>query len=333
MRAYPIKFSPILKEKIWGGDKLAKIYNKNSTSTSIGESWEISGVEHNISVVSNGIYKGKSLQDLIKQFSYEFLGTDNIRKFGENFPLLIKYLDAKTNLSVQVHPDDEMAGVYHDSYGKTEMWYIMESENNAEIILGLKDQNLNRNKLSDVNASNVKQIFNSVKVNKGESYFIPAGEVHAIGAGVVVAEIQQTSDITYRVYDWDRTDDHGNKRELHTELAAKATKVFNSNSKVKHTLSQGESNTLVSCNYFTTNKFNIKGEIVKDYSNLDSFVIFMCVEGVAEVTINGVTELISIGETVLLPANCKDVNLNSQDANFLEVYIDSKNTNQNRVAS
>jgi mannose-6-phosphate isomerase len=333
MKAYPIKFRPILKEKIWGGDKLPKTFNKESNSKSVGESWEISGVDNNVSVVSNGIYKGKTLNKLIQDFKTEFLGFENIKNFGENFPLLIKYLDANKNLSVQVHPDDKMAGKYHNSFGKTEMWYIMDNEKDAEIILGLKDQNLDKSKLEDINALNVKEIFNSIKVNKGDSYFIPAGKVHAIGEGVMVAEIQQTSDITYRVYDWDRVDDNGNTRELHTDLATKATKVFPSIGKSNYEMQPGKSSNLVDCNFFTTNIFKIMGKETKDYSGLDSFVIFMCVEGNAKITQNGLTEVITMGETVLIPANSKDVSFSGSNAKFLEVYIEGKRASSKKLAS
>ena len=333
MEAYPIKFRPILKDKIWGGEKLSKLFNKASNSKTLGESWEISGVSENVSTVSNGIYKGKSLNDLLNLFKADFMGRENFERFGEEFPLLIKFLDAKTNLSVQVHPDDKMARKYHDSFGKTEMWYIMDSEKDAEIILGLKDQNLDKSKLGEINANNVSEIFNSVKVNKGDSYFIPAGKVHAIGAGVMVAEIQQTSDITYRVYDWDRKDDKGNKRQLHTELASKATKVFPTLGRSNYNLQNEISSNLVNCPFFTTNIFTVNGQIEKNYSNLDSFVIFMCVEGSAEITQNGLTEVISEGETLLIPANSKEVIFNGTKAKFLEVYIEGKIASKTKKAS
>tara|TARA_R110002049_G_scaffold133385_1_gene292833 strand:+ start:509 stop:1489 length:981 start_codon:yes stop_codon:yes gene_type:complete len=322
MQAYPIKFAPILKEKIWGGEKLSNILNKKSDSKNIGESWEISGVEDNISMVSNGLYKGKSLNDLIKSHKSEFLGKKNIDTFGEHFPLLIKFLDAKTNLSVQVHPDDEMAKVHHNSFGKTEMWYIMNSDEDAEIVLGLKDNDLDKNVLGDINASNVNDIFNTEQVKQGDSYFIPAGKIHAIGAGVLAAEIQQTSDITYRVYDWDRTDVNGNQRDLHTEAAIKATKSFPSTGKSNYQLEVDKTSNLVDCEYFTTNIFEVKSNQNRDYRNLDSFVIFMCVEGSAEVTIDNVTETVTMGETILIPANTDSVTFNSEGSKLLEVFID-----------
>ena len=331
MKAYPIKFRPILKEKIWGGDKLATVLHKNTDSKNVGESWEISGVEGNISVVSNGLYKGKSLNDLIKTFKGEFLGDKIISNFGESFPLLIKFLDAKTNLSVQVHPDDKMAKANHNSFGKTEMWYIMDSDDDAEIVLGLKNKNTDI--LCNITAANVDEVFNKEKVRKGDSYFIPAGKIHAIGAGVLAAEIQQTSDITYRVYDWDRVDDNGCKRELHTDLAQHATKVFESNGKCKYELNENTTSNLVDCDFFTTNIFNVKGINKREYKAMESFKIFMCVEGTTMVTIDGYGEFLSKGETILVPANCESVVFNSQDAKLLEVYIKPKKTAAKKVAS
>jgi len=333
MEAYPIKFTPILKEKIWGGEKLSEILNKKSDSKNIGESWEISGVEDNISIVSNGLYKGKSLNTLIKNHKSEFLGKENIATFGENFPLLIKFLDAKTNLSVQVHPDDEMASANHNSFGKTEMWYIMDSDKNAEIVLGLKNHDTDKSLLGNINASNVDSIFNTEKVEQGDSYFIPAGKIHAIGAGVLAAEIQQTSDITYRVYDWDRKDDSGEQRELHTDLAQKATKVFASNGKSDYQLEQDKTSNLVDCDFFTTNIFEVKGPQKRDYKSLDSFIIYMCVEGTVEIIVNNNTEFVAMGETVLVPANSKDVIFNSQGAKILEIYIGSKDSEFRKLAS
>ena len=324
MQTYPIKFRPILKEKIWGGEKLSKVLNKKTTSKNVGESWEISGVKDNVSIVSNGVYKGNSLNDLIKKFKGDFLGGKIISTFGESFPLLIKFLDAKTNLSVQVHPDDTMAKEQHNSFGKTEMWYIMDSEKDAEIVLGLKNANANTDVLNTISMSNVEEIFNTEKVKQGDSYFIPAGKIHAIGAGVLAAEIQQTSDITYRVYDWDRVDDKGQKRELHTDLAQKATKVFLSNGKRKYDLAEHTTSNLVDCSFFTTNIFEVNELNQRDYKDLDSFVIFMCVEGSTEVTIDGCSEFVSMGETILVPANCETLIFNAQKSKLLEVYIDSK---------
>lgn len=321
MKVYPIKFSPILKEKIWGGNKLNKVLGKPSIGDNVGESWEISDVNGNVSVVNNGFYKGQNLKELLTEHKHNFVGKNNFENFGTNFPLLIKFLDAKTDLSVQVHPDDKMAKKYHDSFGKTEMWYIMDSDADSNIVLGLKDKNTNPKMLNHITAENVESIFNREQVKKGDSYFIPAGKIHAIGAGVLAAEIQQTSDITYRVYDWDREDTHGKKRELHTKLAEKATKQFDSNGKSNYTINQDNTANLASCEYFTTNILDINSVQEKCYSHLDSFIIFMCVEGSASISVDGHTEIVNTGETILLPAKAEKVVFNTNNAKLLEVYV------------
>lgn len=332
MRAYPIKFRPILKEKIWGGNKLSEILNKETDLENVGESWEISGVEGNISEVANGDYKGQSLNDLIKTYKSDLLGLANSERFGEEFPLLIKFLDAKTDLSVQVHPDDEMAQAQHNSFGKTEMWYIMDSDDDADIVLGLKDESVDKNILGQISASNVEDVFNREKVKQGDSYFIPAGKIHAIGAGVLAAEIQQTSDITYRVYDWDRTDDSGNKRDLHTKKAIEATKSFESTGKCNYDLKANENSNLVSCDFFTTNIFEVKGLRQINYENLDSFVIYMCVEGETKVAVDGHTETLKMGESVLVPATMKTALFNGKNAKLLEVYIKPQQSQSEKLA-
>lgn len=321
MQVYPIKFNPILKEKIWGGNKLKNVLGKDTDKSNVGESWEVSDVNGNISVVNNGVYKGLNLKELIKNHKSNFLGTHNFENFGYNFPLLIKFLDAQTDLSVQVHPDNDMAKKYHNSFGKTEMWYIMDSDKNADIVLGLKNKNTDPEVLNHINSENVDSIFNRELVTKGDSYFIPAGKIHAIGAGVLAAEIQQTSDITYRVYDWDREDDNGQKRELHTKLAEQATKQFDSNGKSDYKLKANNKSNLVSCEYFTTNILDISMPQEKNYADLDSFVIFMCVDGDATVSVGEHTETIKTGETIILPAQTDNVVFDSNNAKLLEVYI------------
>jgi mannose-6-phosphate isomerase len=322
MTTYPIKFEPILQEKIWGGTKLKSLLNKKSTSDSIGESWEISGVEGHISVVNNGAYKGSSITDLIKNHKQDFVGSKNYSQFGNEFPLLIKYLDANTDLSVQVHPDDEMAKAEHNSFGKTEMWYIMDREEDATIINGFKNEKVTTNSLRAITKDNVDQILNKQKVNKGDAFFIPAGKVHAIGAGVLAAEIQQTSDITYRVYDWDRVDTSGQGRELHLEQSIKAVKRDEAaaNPSTENS-SRSNSKVLASCPYFTSTVMDLDQPTSVDYSSKDSFVIYMCVEGSFEIKINGSIEKVSKGETVLIPANATQVFLDTQAAKLIEVYV------------
>jgi len=321
MKTYPIKFEPILREKIWGGSKLRTVLNKNTTQDNVGESWEISGIEGHVSVVSKGAYKGLSIKSLIELYNHEFVGISNYRRFGNEFPLLIKFLDASQNLSIQVHPDDAIAKQEHNSFGKTEMWYVMDHDEDAEIILGFKDKNADMDILRHVEKDNVYDVFNTEKVKKGDAFYIPAGKIHAIGAGVVIAEIQQTSDITYRVYDWERTDSNGQTRELHLSQSVKASKESSEESKKEFTVKTNRSSNVVACDYFTTNIFRVQNSFERNYANLDSFVILMCVSGIATVTVNGITEVVSKGETILLPATTAETYFFAKQAEFLEVYI------------
>src|SRR5690606_15421199 len=219
---YPLLFHPILMERIWGGNKLKTILNKKAGNGNFGESWEISNVKGNSSVVSNGPLTGRSLEELLSQMPEELLGKKVFEKFGEEFPLLIKFIDARTALSVQLHPNDELARERHNSFGKTEMWYIMQAEEKANINVGFKRSISREEYIDHLEAGKITELLNFEEVQKGDAVFINTGKVHAIGAGVLLAEIQQTSDITYRIYDWDRTDEEGKARELHTELALDA---------------------------------------------------------------------------------------------------------------
>ncbi len=323
---YPIKFEPILKEKIWGGDKLANLLNKQSNKPDIGESWEISDVKGDTSMVVNGSLKGKSLQELIKTYGVSLMGEKVYKHFGDKFPLLIKYIDAKTPLSIQLHPNDELAQKRHNSFGKTEMWYVMQADKDAELIVGFQKQSNKEEYINHLNNNSLLDILNIDKVKKGDVYFIPTGRIHAIGAGVLLAEIQQTSDITYRIYDWDRLDDDGNSRELHTDLALDA---IDYSSQEKYTTAYrteiNKSTPVVDCNYFTTNLLTVNGEVNVNHTDKDSFVIYMCVDG--EVVINyadSKQEILVKGETILIPASLKEYKIVSlKESELLEVYIKS----------
>lgn len=322
MLDYPIKFTPILKEKIWGGSKLREILNKNSKSDELGESWEVSGVKGDISIVENGSLKGASLNDLLKEYKEDFLGKKIYENFGAEFPLLIKYIDAKTALSVQLHPHDDLAKERHDSFGKTEMWYIMQADENANINVGFKETISKEEYLKRLEAGEITSVLNFEQVKKGDSFFINTGKVHAIGAGVLLAEIQQTSDITYRIYDWDRVDAQGNARELHTAQALDAIDFEKKDDyRLEYSRTKNESSNIAKCEYFTTNYLPVEGEVEKDYSAVDSFVIFMCVSGAATIETNGNSESIEQGQTILIPARNKQVRITSKAVELLEVYI------------
>ena len=221
---YPLKFKPIYKERIWGGRKIETVFGKKLPETEkIGESWELSGVDGDISVVANGKLKGNNLQELIEIYMGDLVGDRVFEKYGEEFPLLIKLIDADDNLSIQVHPDDKLAAERHHSFGKTEMWYVVGHEPDARLYLGFNQPVDKEKYLEYLEAGKLAELLNAYKVEDGDSYFIPAGTIHAIGKGLLIAEIQQTSDITYRVFDWNRVDPKtGKGRELHTALALDA---------------------------------------------------------------------------------------------------------------
>lgn len=318
---YPLKFHPILKDKIWGGQKLKSILNKNSTLPDVGESWEISDVEGDTSMVSNGSLEGQSLKHLISTYKEELVGEKNYKQFGNKFPLLIKFIDAKEDLSIQLHPNDELAAKRHNSFGKTEMWYVMQADTDAKLIVGFNQKVTPELYLEHLQKKSLTQILNFDKVKTGDTYFIEVGRVHAIGAGVLLAEIQQTSDITYRVYDWDRKDHNGNERELHNDLALDAI-GFNMKDdfRVDYSKTENQSNEMVSCPYFTTNYLHIDSTLEK-HNTFDSFIIYMCVEGEAEIRTEFYSERFKKGETLLVPAAIQNFHISSENATLLEVYV------------
>ncbi len=321
MEFYPLQFEPILKERIWGGEKLKTLLNKPLTTKLVGESWELSTVEDNISVVRNGLFKGEKLTTLIQKYPTDILGSQVFHKFGYQFPLLFKFLDAADDLSIQVHPNDEMAKKEHNSLGKTEMWYIMDADADAKVILGFKENATKEMYLEHLENKNLLPILDVFKVKDGDVYFIETGTIHAIGAGVLLAEIQQTSDITYRVYDWDRLDANGNGRELHVDLASKAMNYNKVAAKVEYDFIENEATTLVSCNYFTTNIIVVNGiQTISVHKTGSSFTVYMCVEGEVELEIGQEIYHYSKGDTILVPAAIKEFCLKGS-AKLLEIYI------------
>ncbi len=319
MKFYPLQFEPILKERIWGGEKLKKVLGKSITSAITGESWELSAVAGDISVVANGDWKGKSLTSLLEEFPEEILGSNVYRKFGCQFPLLFKYLDAREDLSIQVHPNDALAKARHKSFGKTEMWYIMQADADAEIIVGFKNKSNAAEYVSSLKEKSLLSILDQKKVAAGDVFFLETGTVHAIGAGMVVAEIQQTSDITYRIYDFDRVDANGNTRELHVDLALDAIN-YNTVDTQRHYLKEvNVSNEVVQCPYFTTNFLPLDGEVLMNKTN-ESFTVYMCVDGNFSLKLNEKVYQYKKGDTLLIPAQISAYVLSGK-ASILEIYI------------
>lgn len=321
---YPLKFKPVYKTTIWGGNVFKNEMNRTDAPDNCGESWEISGVDGNISVVSNGFLAGNNLEELLEIYMGDIVGDCVYERFGNEFPLLIKFIDADDNLSVQVHPDDELAEKRHNSFGKTEMWYVLDHKPGAALINGFSKEISKDEYLEALNNKHLSSILNSMEVNKGDVFFIPAGRVHAIGKGITIAEIQQTSNITYRIYDFDRVDKNGNSRELHTDLAVdaidyKIKKDYRSPYKpiLNHTVNT------VDCDYFTTDFIRFNRTIEKDYPELDSFVIYICTEGSFSITYNEKESVhIYKGETVLIPAVLKNLTLTpDMQTDILEVFV------------
>jgi mannose-6-phosphate isomerase len=322
---YPLKFKTIYKDKIWGGQKIRTYLHKDFCNLpNCGETWEISGVKSDVSVVANGSLAGESLADLLVKYKGELVGKKIYERFGNEFPLLVKFIDANEDLSIQVHPDDKLGKERHDSFGKTEMWYVIEADPGSTLIAGFNKELTQEEYLEKFNSGHLTDILNKENVKAGDVFFLPAGRVHTIGKGLLIAEIQQTSDITYRIYDFDRVDDKGNKRELHVEEALDAIDYKHyPEYKTKYTPVKDETVHLVSCPYFTTNVLDFDKNIGKDYSNLDSFVIHVCLEGAYELKYNDESYPVKMGECLLLPNTVDKVEFSTEKGfKILESYIE-----------
>lgn len=322
---YPLKFNPIYKEKIWGGQKLATELQKDiSQIERCGESWEISAVQGDISKVKNGFLKGNNLQELIEVYMGDLVGDKVYQKFGMEFPLLIKFIDANDDLSIQVHPDDDLAKKRHNAYGKTEMWYVIDAEKDAKLISGFNRDVTKKEYMKHIENNSLPKILNYEKVKTGDVFFIPAGRIHAIGKGILLTEIQQTSDVTYRIYDYNRKGKDGKPRELHNDLALSAIDFsHHKDYRTHYEKKKNDTANIVQCPYFTTNIIDFDKKITKDFSLLDTFVIYICLEGSLEV-IDEKTgkESLNKGETVLLPATMKRFELKPiKQSTVLEVFI------------
>lgn len=321
---YPLKFTPISKYRIWGGTKLDTVLNKGFQQENCGESWEISDVEGDESKVADGKLKGKTLKELINNYKGDLVGEAVFEKFGNEFPLLIKFIDAKTPLSIQVHPSDEMARKRHQSFGKNEMWYVMQAEEDAELIVGFDAELTRETYKAHLQDNSILEMMHHETVQKGDTFYIPTGRVHAIGAGVLLAEIQQTSDITYRIYDYNRVDKKTEtKRELRNDLALDVIDFeVHDNYKTDYDKNQNTSNPLVHSPYFKSNFIPVQGRVNKDYSGIDSFVIYICVSGSLRIVAKETTYDLNYGETIMIPASIHQVDLFAQNhAELLEVYF------------
>ncbi|MBR1414805.1 MAG: class I mannose-6-phosphate isomerase [Prevotella sp.] len=315
------KFKPLLKQTLWGGDKIIPFKQLDVQMENVGESWEISGVPGNETIVANGPERGKTLNELVREQQAALVGQENYERFGDEFPLLIKFIDARQDLSIQVHPNDEVAHRQGKERGKTEMWYALEPTPGAQLYNGLKRQITPEEYKQLVADDTICDALARYEVHEGDVFFIPAGRIHAIGAGCFVAEIQQTSDVTYRIYDFKRRDKDGNYRQLHTHEAAEAIDyTVLPNYRMEYKAVKDEPQQVVSCPYFTTAVYDLTEPMTLDYSELDSFVILIGVKGEGMLNVDGERTSLRAGETLLLPATVKEVKVEGT-VKFLETYV------------
>ena len=318
----PIKFNPLLKSTIWGGDKIIPFKKLDSKQENVGESWEISGVPDNETIVSDGPFKGRKLNDMVATLKDKLVGAANYKRFGDEFPLLIKFIDARQNLSIQVHPTDEIAKKQGKERGKTEMWYIMNSDEGAKLFSGLKTQITPEQYKEMVENDTICDALAQYTVKEGDCFFLPAGRIHAIGTGCFLAEIQQTSDVTYRIYDYGRKDKDGNCRQLHTREAAECINYnVEKNYRTEYLPKKNEGVNLVNCPYFNTAVYDLDEPMTLDYSELDSFVILIGMKGEGRITDNEGNETsLKAGETILIPATTQSLKVEGT-IKFLETYV------------
>ena len=316
------KFEPLLKQTIWGGNKIVAFKHIQSDMENVGESWEVSGVPGDESVVANGECKGKTLNEVLAEMKQKLVGEENYKRFGDRFPLLIKFIDARQDLSIQVHPDDETAHRQGKAMGKTEMWYVMDSDEDASLKVGLKKKITPEEYARMVEDDTICDALGNYKVKSGDCFFIPAGRIHAICSGSFIAEIQQTSDVTYRIYDYKRKDKNGNYRELHTKEAAEAIDyTVLDDYRTEYTPVKNEATQLVSCPLFTTAVYDLTEPMTLDYSELDSFVILIALKGEGSIlTASGETFTFCEGESILLPATTETVKVEG-NIKFLETFV------------
>ena len=306
---YPLKFEPILKTIVWGGEKIAPYKGIETTQSHIGESWELSGVAGNESIVSEGPLKGRSIASLVKEYKGELVGKHVYENTADEFPLLIKFIDAQKDLSIQVHPNDELAAERHNgSKGKTEMWYVVAADPGAHLLAGLKEKITPEEYAAKVADGSITDVLARYDVKPGDVFFLPAGRIHAICSGCFIAEIQQTSDIPYRIFDYNRPGLDGKPRQLHTEQAKDAIDyTVYPDYRTEYSPEENEEVELVNCRYFTTSVYDLSLPFAKDLSSIDSFMVVMCLSGEGSMEVDGEEVSLRQGETVLIPASADDV--------------------------
>ena len=316
-----IKFRPVLKQVLWGGNKIIPFKQLDAEMEQVGESWEVSGVKDNESIVANGQYEGMKLNDLVALLKGDLVGKENYERFGNEFPLLIKFIDASKQLSIQVHPNDEQAKAKGLKRGKTEMWYVMESAPDATLLSGLKRAITPEEYKAMVENDTITDALCEYRVGEGDVFYLPAGRIHSIGAGTFLAEIQETSDVTYRIYDFKRKDKDGNYRQLHTEEASECIDYsVENNYRIKYEARKNEGVELAQCAHFTTSVYDLDEPMLLDYSELDSFVVLIALSGECTLSTGDAETQLRAGETVLLPATTQTLSV-SGTVKFLETFV------------
>ncbi|MEG1585923.1 MAG: type I phosphomannose isomerase catalytic subunit [Bacteroidales bacterium] len=324
MKLYPLKFVPLLRPMIWGGSDICKFKEITPIEAGIGESWEVSDFSESMSVITNGALSGKNLHELIVENGAALMGQHVYDRFGNQFPLLVKFIDACNDLSIQVHPDDALAEERHQSFGKTEMWYVINAREGAGLYSGFSTQITPEEYVERVKKNTFMDVLQRYEVKSGDVFFLPAGRVHAIGSGLFVAEIQQTSDVTYRIYDYNRLDKEGNRRELHTDLAMDAINYeVLPTYQTEYEHQENKPVELVDCKYFHANLLELDEPMQRDLKSKDSFVIYICSAGKGAIKdAEGNSVEVKQGDTILVPAIYADLLITPEsNLNLLEVYI------------
>lgn len=322
---YPLKFLPLYKNVIWGGNRLKEYGFNYDPLPNCGELWALSSVEGRESVIANGFLAENTLNEAIEIYMGDLVGDKIYNRFGTEFPLLFKIIDAAKDLSIQVHPDDELAQRRGMPCGKTEMWYVMEADEDAKLISGFRRDTTPEEYTAALAAGHLEDLLHAENPEAGDVYFIPAGRVHALGKGLMVAEIQQTSDCTYRIYDYNRRDADGNLRQLHTSEAMEAIDFSGvDHASTRYHAHLNETTTLADCPYFTTRMMAFDSPMRKNLEEVESFVVYMCVDGLAAVKTLDTIVPLHVGECVLVPAVADSVELFCEGpAKLLEVTIDT----------
>lgn len=321
MHLYPLKFTPITQYRIWGGNKLNSAVPQHLRMENLGEIWSISGIDNNISLIENGELKGKNIKEVLNLYGERIVGKEVWNKYGDDFPILVKFIDAAEDLSIQVHPDDLQAKVLHNSFGKSEMWYVMDAKSDAKLTIGFKEGVTLEDYKQYLSKGHLESILNQIPAQKGDAVYVPAGRVHAIGAGVTLAEIQQTSDITYRIYDYKRLDKDGKERELHTDLAQSAIDFTPIEQiKANYDSTKNQFNSLIDTPYFKTKIFD--GEKNISIQNSKQMHIYICASGNVEFQTEENNTSLSAYQSLLMPAEISDFHIKPKGrASLIEVTI------------